>query len=92
MNDGAIHAINASHSSLLAVGITEVRGTFNRGDVVRIVDSLDFEIGRGITAYSSSDIAKTAGMKTESIRKNFQLPDEVIHRDYMVLFKETHKE
>jgi len=84
---GAASRLRDSGSSLLAVGITDVRGDFEAGDVVAVaVDGEPGEVGKGITALSSRDLAQVHGLKTDALRE--RLPgaaDEVIHRDRFVL-------
>lgn len=73
--------------SLLPAGVTDVEGTFERGDpvVVRCVDGR--EVARGLSAYSSHDIGLIKGHKTSEIEEllGYRGRDEVLHRDDMVL-------
>jgi glutamate 5-kinase len=62
--------------SLLSVGITDIEGEFQKDDVVSILDSEFREFARGRVKFSSSIIKKIKGKK---------YPDEVIHRDNLVI-------
>lgn len=88
VDEGAAKQLRLRGSSLLAVGITDFNGTFNVGDAV---DVLEFEgsdpIGRGITNFSSRELAQVVGMKSVQIQQLLaHAADEVIHRDRFVLF------
>jgi glutamate 5-kinase len=86
VDDGAVEKLRASGSSLLAVGIVRSSGRFEAGDVVEVKDRHDKTIGRGITEFSSSDLKKIRGRKSQGVRKQFPgAPDEVIHRDRFVM-------
>jgi len=82
---GAARVLRERGSSLLPVGIAAVRGEFDAGDAVDVV--LDGEtVGKGITDYSSRELARVRGMKTEQVRELLpHAADEVIHRDRFVL-------
>jgi glutamate 5-kinase len=43
-------------------------------------------LGKGISEYSSNDVARTAGHRSAYVREHFpDAPEEVIHRDRFVL-------
>jgi glutamate 5-kinase len=75
--------------SLLPVGLMDVEGDFERGDVVRIMNDDEQEIGRGLTAYSSEEAEKIKGCQSENIIKKlgYKNKSELIHRDNMALFQ-----
>ena len=87
VNAGAISAL-ARGGSLLPVGVTEVSGDFDRGDTVRVLDDSGHELARGLTAYSSADLARLRGRRSDEIESvlGYDYGDEVIHRDDLVLF------
>lgn len=87
VDDGAKAALIEKDKSLLASGITGLDGDFRSGNVVSIVDARGKEFARGITNYSNKDLSKikglnTAGFKAALGRKG---PDEVVHKDNLVL-------
>jgi glutamate 5-kinase len=85
VDEGAARVLRESGSSLLSVGIVDVIGVFDAGESVA-VSCDDGEIGRGISNYSSRELAQVKGLKTDAVREI--LPDgadEVIHRDRFVL-------
>ena len=72
VDSGAERALTKKGSSLLAVGVSEVRGEFGIGDVVSIVNLDGDDLGRGLCECSSSLIEKTEGLV-------------VVHRDNLFL-------
>ena len=85
---GAEKALTAGGRSLLASGVVGVRGSFARADTLRILNSADNEIGRGITNYSDAEVTAIRGCQSHEIGAilNCDAYDaEVIHRDYLVL-------
>jgi glutamate 5-kinase len=87
VDPGAGARLRESGSSLLAVGVTGAGGTFQAGDAVWVVESgTDKPLGKGISEYSSGDIARTAGHRSSYLREHFpDVPEEVVHRDRFVL-------
>jgi glutamate 5-kinase len=83
---GAAKAL-ASGKSLLPAGVTRVEGSFERGVCLRIVDPAGAEIGRGISAYNSSEADAIRGCPSQRITEllGYSGPDELIHRNDMVL-------
>lgn len=68
VNEGAKKAI-LKGASLLAVGIEEVSGKFQIGDVVSLVGSDGKEFARGIVNYSSEEVNLIKGTNTSQIKK-----------------------
>src|SRR5262249_1619469 len=85
VDDGARAAIERQGTSLLAIGIAAVEGTFRKGDVVAIRDGAGVEFARGLSNYSAEDAQRIKRLKTEQIAAALgHCPyDEVIHRDNM---------
>lgn len=86
VDDGCVKALR-KNGSLLAVGIVEVRGEFERGDVVAVLSKTDELIGFGQINYSSRDVGQMKGRKTDTLAQllpNF-MEDEIMHRDNMVV-------
>jgi glutamate 5-kinase len=82
---GAARALREGGTSLLPVGIVEVRGEFSEGDAVEVVHGPAL-IGKGIVNYSSADLGRAAGRQTAEIREILpQASVEAVHRDYFVL-------
>jgi glutamate 5-kinase len=85
VDGGAARVLRESGSSLLAVGILAAEGDFDAGDAVDVVAD-GAAIGKGISDYSSQELAQVKGMQTEQLRELLpHAADEVIHRDRFVL-------
>lgn len=86
LDDGALRALQ-SGKSLLPAGITQVGGDFSKGGCVALLSLGGAEIGRGVTNYSAADIALIKGLPTNRLEEQlaFRGPDEVIHRNDLVL-------
>ena len=87
VDEGCEKALITEGSSLLSVGIVEVKGTFDQGNSVRILSKQGREIARGLANYNSEEIKKICGKNTNNISKilGSKLYDEVIHRDDLVI-------
>lgn len=84
---GATEALLHKGKSLLPVGIKEVIGEFQRGDVVEIYDENGTFLGKGLVNYSSEEVKKIKGHHTSEILQliGHRDYDEVVHRDNFVL-------
>ncbi len=77
VNNGARDAlISDQATSLLMIGITEIVGDFEKGDIVKIFDEDKVQIGLGKTQYDSRKATELVG---SHVRKPF------IHYDYLYL-------
>lgn len=87
VDKGAASALADRGSSLLAIGIKNVNGIFTRGDIVQVYNEEMREIARGITHYSSEDLERIKGVKSEDIAGilGFEHGSVVIHRDDLVV-------
>ena len=65
VNSGAAESLlDATRAvSLLPVGITAVKGNFEKGDLIQIKDDAGQLIGLGCSDYSSSDLQSSIGVK-----------------------------
>lgn len=84
---GARKALLKGPTSLLPIGVVEVRGEFEKGDVVGIVERDGEEFARGLTNYPSPEARRILGLKTEQLRSVLGTApyDEVVHRDNLVV-------
>jgi len=83
---GAAKALKEG-KSLLAVGIREVAGEFERGETLAIKDASGLALARGITNYSSAELALIKGRKSEEIEAvlGYKYEDEALHIDNIAL-------
>ncbi len=86
IDDGAAAALGRG-SSLLPAGIVRVAGNFERGDAILVRRGDGSVLGRGLSAYGSSDVALLIGHKTGEIETllGYRGPDEIVHRDDLVI-------
>ena len=87
VDDGAARALASSGKSLLPIGVVEVIGEFQRGDVVGCVTQDGREIARGLVNYASGDARQIARKPTGEIQATLGYIEEpeLIHRDNLVL-------
>jgi glutamate 5-kinase len=86
VDDGAAHAVCVG-KSLLPVGVREVTGDFDRGEVIAVKDSAGRDIAHGITRYGAAEARRIAGRKSSDIEAilGFEYAAMLIHTDDMVL-------
>ncbi len=87
VDDGAAKAVCQGRSSLLPVGVREIRGPFKRGDIVDIMDLSGKRLASGIVNYDSTDLAKLKGHRSSEVEQllGYAFGDEVVHRNNLVL-------
>ena len=85
IDEGAILALKKG-KSLLAAGITDIKGEFNKGDHIKILDKNLKEYARGLSSFSSSEILKIKGKHSNKIESllGYVTKSEVVHKDDMV--------
>ncbi|MFC9438842.1 glutamate 5-kinase [Nocardia sp. NPDC057030] len=81
IDDGAARAVE-DRRSLLAAGITALRGRFYGGDVVDLISTGDRLVARGVVAYDSTELTGMLGHSTTELPDTMQRP--VIHADDLV--------
>ncbi|BBL35358.1 glutamate 5-kinase [Nitrosomonas stercoris] len=87
VDDGASNALLSGGKSLLPIGVTEVKGNFERGEAIACLDSAGREIARGLINYSAREsrkIMRQPSGKIESIL-GYVGEYELIHRDNLVI-------
>ena len=84
---GAAEALKAKGRSLLPVGVTEVRGVFDRGDIVAIETSSGERLATGLVNYGSTQAEEMFGKTTKQLNQSQLLMegDALVHRDNMAL-------
>jgi glutamate 5-kinase len=87
VDSGAALALKRQNRSLLAAGIKQIEGKFDRGDLVDIYDTEDSHLGCGLVNYSSSDVAIIKGAHSGKIATllGFDYGPEVVHRDNLAV-------
>ena len=84
IDDGAKLAV-LKHKSLLPSGIKEVEGSFQKGDVITVIDEEKNVLAVGIVNYSSDECQRILGKQSKEIEKilGYKDYDEVLHINNM---------
>ena len=87
LDEGAVRAVVDRRASLLAAGVTGVRGTFVGGDPVDLVDPHGVPVARGLVNYDSDELPDLVGRSTHELARELgsSYEREVVHRDDLVL-------
>jgi glutamate 5-kinase len=91
IDQGAARAVREGAASLLPVGVIDVRGDFDAGDAVEIVElpgaaAHGRTLAKGICSYSAEELRQVIGLKSDEIRAILpRATDEAVHRDYLVV-------
>jgi glutamate 5-kinase len=87
VDDGAAKVLIEEGKSLLAKGIVSAEGSWDRKEIVRIINMQGEEIARGVVELSQAEVQKVKGLHSEKLHQ--LIPDfdgeEVVHRDNMTL-------
>lgn len=84
LDEGAMEAVVRGGNSLLAVGITDIKGEFSAGEIVDIMGPKGQIIGRGEVGYDSVTLRNLLGKHTEELPEDMRRP--VVHADYLSNF------
>jgi len=84
---GAMKAVIESGKSLLPIGVKEIRGSFEMGEVVSVFDEKGNEFARGLSNYDSRQAHCLKGCRAANIAEKLgSVPfTEAIHRDNLVI-------
>jgi len=87
LDKGAVRKLREAGSSLLAVGVKAVDGSFRRGEVVVCVDERGREVARGLVNYDALETMRIMGRPSGRFEDILGYIDqeELIHRDNLVL-------
>lgn len=87
LDAGAVKVLREAGSSLLAVGVKQVIGQFQRGEVVVCVDEAGNHVARGLINFSAEEARKIKGQPSGHFYEilGYVDEDELIHRDNLVL-------
>jgi glutamate 5-kinase len=87
LDAGAARAIKEKGVSLLAVGVKQVQGVFQRGEVVRLLDEQGAVVAQGLTNYPSEDVEKLVGVHSERFAEHIDYvgEPELVHRDNLAV-------
>lgn len=82
LDAGAVEAVRSRGASLLAAGVRQVEGDFERGDVVELRGPEGDLVGRGMVTWGAAAARRwCSGSPPEGIRNH----DALVHRRHLVL-------
>jgi len=84
---GAAKALRQGKSSLLPAGVTEVTGSFSRGEVLRVLAPDGTDIAHGVARYGSEALNRIKGRKSTEIEAllGYAYGPVAIHRDDLIM-------
>lgn len=87
LDEGAAKALCTEGKSLLPIGVIDLSGDFERGEVVTCIDRNGREIARGLINYAAGEARKIMRHPSSEIEAILGYVDEpeLIHRDNLVL-------
>jgi glutamate 5-kinase len=87
LDAGAVRALIEGNRSLLSVGVRQVSGVFNRGEVVVCRDESGRVVAHGLVNYDVDEVLKVIGKSSEQFESvlGYLGEEELIHRDNLVL-------
>ena len=87
LDAGAVNVLRGKGSSLLAVGVRDVQGSFKRGDMVLCVDEQGTRVAKGLVNYGADEARQLAGQPSHQIEAilGYVEAHELIHRDNLVV-------
>jgi len=79
INDGAREVLlQPGATSILLVGVTHIKGDFEKDDIIKILDSQGVQIGVGCAGYDSEEARLRIGKRAEK---------PLVHYDYLYLIE-----
>ncbi|HUU65568.1 MAG TPA: glutamate 5-kinase, partial [Dehalococcoidales bacterium] len=87
VDSGAALALKKQNRSLLAAGIRQIEGEFDRGDIVDIYDAEGSHLGCGLVNYSSGEVSLIKGAHSGKIATllGVDYGPEVVHRNNLAV-------
>jgi glutamate 5-kinase len=87
LDAGAVKALAQDGKSLLPIGVYELSGDFERGEVVSCLDPDGREVARGLVNYNAGETRRILRAPSHEIEARLGYIDEpeLIHRDNLVL-------
>jgi glutamate 5-kinase len=78
VDDGAVRALVERSTSLLTVGVLDVRGDFGQGAGVEVLDREERLVAKGLAGLDASQLKELRGRRSDT---------EAIHRDDLVVLR-----
>ena len=83
LDEGAVTVLTRQGKSLLPIGVTDIKGSFSRGEIVTCLDPNGNEIAYGLVNYGSDEANKIKGKPSREIESilGYGGESELVHRD-----------
>jgi glutamate 5-kinase len=87
VDDGAAEALCRGGASLLPRGVVGVKGRFEAGDVISVMDPRGKERARGVAAYGSDEVGRIKGHHSDRIEDllGYRAGPEIIRAEKLVI-------
>ncbi len=87
LDEGAVAVIRQHGRSILPVGVRQIDGEFQRGDLVLCIDLHGREVARGLVNYNADEAVRIMGQPSQAIQGllGYGGESELIHRDNLVV-------
>ena len=87
LDEGACQVLCKDGKSLLSIGVQDVKGNFERGEVVSCLNSKGEEVARGLVNYNAKEANQLRGKASSEIETilGYVEEPELIHRDNLVV-------
>ncbi len=89
LDEGAVRALEGGRASLLAAGVSAVRGEFEAGEPVELVGPDGALVARGFARFAAHSIPAMLGLSTAELRATLgeEYARELVHVDDLVLVR-----
>jgi glutamate 5-kinase len=85
LDAGAVRALTRDGKSLLPIGVVDLGGEFERGEVVSCLDPEGREIARGLVNYSAAETRRILRVPSRMKHDSATSAARAVHRDNLVL-------
>ncbi len=87
LDTGAVRAVTERRASLLAAGVTAVRGTFVAGDPIDLLDPAGTTVARGLVNFDSDELPDLLGRSSHELKRELgaAFERELVHRDDLIV-------
>ena len=87
LDDGAVRAVRHGKASVLAAGVTAVRGEFDAGNPIELIGPDGATVARGFAKFASHEIPAMLGMSTAQLGTELgeRYARELVHVDDLVV-------
>ncbi|WP_430868804.1 glutamate 5-kinase [Demequina aurantiaca] len=87
LDAGAVRALRGGKASLLAAGVSAVRGEFEAGDPIELVSPDGAVVARGLASFAAHEVPAMLGLSTAQLRDQLgpHFAHELVHIDALIV-------